>query len=128
MVELILRTGPPRPLVATLSEAELAGVASVLPTVADAVRRGTFSRIQLGAAFTSAIGRDPFRQVATDPGGRGLFPWWVDLLYVVVGLGFAAGHGNWWLRAAGWAFAAVALTDAVTQGCRRIRRRTAAGA
>ncbi|GAA4605792.1 hypothetical protein GCM10023107_73430 [Actinoplanes octamycinicus] len=124
MVELVLHTGPPRPLVATLTEAELASVAGVLPTVADAVERGVFSRTQLGAAFTSAIGRDPFRQLTPDPGGRGLFAWWVDLAYVVVGLGFAAGNPNWWLRVAGWAFAAVALTDLVLHGYRRIRRRT----
>ncbi len=60
-VELTLRTGPPRPLVATLTQTELASVATVLPTVAEAVRRGEFSRIQLGTAFQATIGRDPFR-------------------------------------------------------------------
>ncbi|GAA2712682.1 hypothetical protein Apa02nite_089640 [Actinoplanes palleronii] len=54
---MILRSGPPRPLAATLSEAELASAASVLPAVADAVRRG-----ELGVAFSGAIGRDPFRR------------------------------------------------------------------
>jgi hypothetical protein len=123
MVELILRTGPPRPLVATLSEAELASVADVLPTVADAVQRGEFSRIQLGAAFDSAIGRDPFRQMTAAPRSPGLFAWWLDLSYVVVGLGFAAGHHNRWLRLAGWVFAAVALADLVMHGWRRLRSR-----
>jgi hypothetical protein len=125
-VELTLRTGPPRPLVATLSEAELASVAKVLPAVADAVRRGEFSRIQLGAAFTGAIGRDPFRQVTMAGGDRGLFAWWVDLVYVVVGLGFATDHGNRWLRIAGWAFATVAVADLVTSGWRAYRNRSVA--
>ena len=120
-VELTLRTGPPRPLAATLSEAELATVANVLPEVADAVRRGEFSRIQLGKAFDNAIGRDPFRQVTIPPRNRGLFPWWLDLAYVVVGLGFAADHGNPWLRLAGWALAAVASTDLVLHAWRRLR-------
>lgn len=121
MVELTLRTGPPRPLAATLSEAELANAANVMPKVADAVRRGEFSRIQLGTAFDSAIGRDPFKQVTAAPRSGGMFPWWADLAYVVVGLGFAANHNNLVLRIAGWTLAAIAFADLVTQGWRRLR-------
>jgi hypothetical protein len=120
MVELTLRTGPPRPLVATLSEAELASVAEALPAIADAVQRGEFSRMRLGAAFTSAIGRDPFRQATVAPRRQGLFAWWVDLLYVGVGLSFAADQDNRWLRLAGWAFAAFAFADLVMSGWHRI--------
>lgn len=123
LVELTLLTGPPRPLVATLSETELAGVANMLSEVADAVRRGEFSRIQLGAAFRSAIGRDPFKLVTGAPPRRGLFTWWIDLVYVVIGLGFVADHSDLLLRIAGWTLTTVALADLVRHGWRRLRSR-----
>jgi hypothetical protein len=123
-VELTLRAGPPRPLAATLTEAELASLTNVLPEVAEAVRRGAFSRIQLGAAFRDSIGRDPFRQVTGASRRRGLFAWWADVAYLVVGVAFAANHGNPWLRLAGWSLAAVAFGDLVGPGWRRLRSRT----
>jgi hypothetical protein len=110
-VELTLRTGPPRPLAATLTEAELVKVTDVLPEVAEAVSRGEFSRIQLGKAFQAAIGRDPFRQVGATPRRRGLFVWWADLAFGIVSLDFAATNSNLWLKLTGWAFAAIALVD-----------------
>jgi hypothetical protein len=116
-----LRIGPPRPLVAVLTEAELASVANVMPSVAEAVRRGEFSRIQLATMFRTAIGRDPFRQAATAERRPGRTAWWADVAYIVVGLGFAAGHSNLWLRLAGWALAAIALSDLVRHVWRRLR-------
>ncbi|MEU4218506.1 hypothetical protein [Actinoplanes sp. NPDC026623] len=123
-IRLTLRTGPPRPLAATLTEAELASVADVLPQVAEAVRRGEFSRIRLGTAFRNAIGRDPFRQATGSPPRKGMFAWWLDVAYVVVGLTFAAGNSNPWLRLAGWSFAAIAAGDLAGHAWRRRRRRT----
>jgi hypothetical protein len=122
-VELTLRSGPPRPLVATLTEAELTSVADVLRGIAAAVGRGEFSRIQLGAAFQDAIGRDPFRQVTADPRRRGLSPWWADLAYIVVGLGFAADVSNTWLRLAGIGLAAAGFVDLLRRAVRRRSRR-----
>jgi hypothetical protein len=114
-VRLTLHLGPPRPLVATLSKTELARVADILPAVAKAVRRGEFSRVQLGTMFQATIGRDPFKQVTVAAPRSGLFPWWADLANIIVGLGFAAQHSMLWLRIAGWAVATVALTDLVGQ-------------
>ncbi|GAB1644314.1 hypothetical protein [Krasilnikovia sp. MM14-A1259] len=121
MVVLILRAGP-RPLVAAVSEAELVSVRTLLPEVAEAVQCGEFSRVRLGSAFRNSIGRDPFRQVTVAPPQRGLFAWWLDCAYAVVGLSFAAGNGNTWLRFAGYAFAVVALGDLVGYGWRWLRR------
>ncbi|GGN98761.1 hypothetical protein GCM10010112_91960 [Actinoplanes lobatus] len=118
-VRLTLRIGPPRPLVAVLTEPELASVANVMPTVAEAVRRDEFSRIKLATMFRTAIGRDPFRQAATVERRAGHTVWWADVAYIVVGLGFAASHSNLWLRLAGWAFAAIALGDLVRNVWRR---------
>jgi hypothetical protein len=120
MVELTLHAGP-RPLVATLSEAELASVENLLREVTDAVQRGEFSRVRLGTAFRNSIGRDPFQQVAIAPRQRGLFAWWVDCAYVVIGLSFAAGHHSPW-RFVGYAFAVVAFGDLVGHGLRRAQR------
>jgi hypothetical protein len=121
-VKLTLRNGPPRPLVATLTEAELESVADVLPEVAQAVRRGEFSRIRLGAAFRDRIGRDPFTQTTAASRRRGLYPWWAGVSFLVIGLGFAAGHSNPLLRLAGSAIAAIALGDLVGHVWRRLRR------
>ena len=120
-VRATLRIGPPRPLVAVLTEAELASVANVMPSVAEAVRRGEFSRIQLATMFRTAIGRDPFRQAATAERRPVRTAWWADVAYIVVGLGFAAGHSNLWLRLAGRALAAIALGDLVRHVWRRLR-------
>jgi hypothetical protein len=120
-VHVTLRIGPPRPLVAVLTEAELASVANVMPSVAEAVRRGEFSRIQLATMFRTAIGRDPFRQAATAERRPVRTAWWADVAHIVVGLGFAAGHSNLWLRLAGWALAAIALGDLVRHVWRRLR-------
>lgn len=121
-VRLTLHLGPPRPLVARLSKTELARVADILPAVSTAVRRGEFSRVKLGTMFQAAIGRDPFKQVTVAVRRRGLFPWWVGLANIIIGLGFAAQHSTLWLRIAGWAVATVALTDLVGQAWRWFRR------
>src|SRR5690349_15635670 len=89
-VRLTLRLGPPRPLVATLSQAELARVADILPAVSMAVRRGEFSRVQLRTMFQATIGRAPFQQVTVAGRRRGLVPWWAGIASIIVGLGFAA--------------------------------------
>jgi hypothetical protein len=120
-VQVTLRIGPPRPLVAVLTEAELVSVANVMPAVAEAVGRGEFSRIQLATMFRTAIGRDPFRQAATAERRPVHTAWWADVAYIVVGLGFAAGHSNLWLRLAGWALAGIALGDLVRHVWRRLR-------
>jgi len=86
------------------------------------VERGEFSRVQLAAAFRAAIGRDPFRQATRESSGPGRFAGWLDLAYIVIGLGFAAGQDNGWLRLLGYAFAAAAFGDLVRLGWRRFRR------
>ena len=86
-VHITLRIGPQRPLVAVVTEAELASVANVMPSVAEAVRRGEFSRIQLATMFRTAIGRDPFRQAATAERRPVRTGWWANVAYIVVSLG-----------------------------------------
>lgn len=120
-VQLTLRVGPPRPLVGVLTDAELASVASMLPEVAEAVRRDEFSRIQLGTMFRTAIGRDPFKQATGTVHRRASIAWWAALAYIVVGLGFAAGHSGLWLRSAGWLVAAVGFGGLVEHAWRRRR-------
>jgi hypothetical protein len=120
-VQVTLRIGPPRPLAAVLTDAELASLTNVLPEVAEAVRRGEFSRIQLAAMFREAIGRDPFRQATTAARRPVLTAWWADVLYIVIGLSFAANHGSPWLRLTGWALAAIAFGDLVRHIWRRLR-------
>ncbi|BFU46322.1 hypothetical protein KRMM14A1004_45590 [Krasilnikovia sp. MM14-A1004] len=119
-VELTLRAAS-RPLVAVLSDAEFASVRTLLPEVAETVQRGEFSRVRLGTAFRNTIGRDPFRQMTGAPAQRGLFAWWADCAYVVIGLSFAADHSHW-LRFAGYVFAAGAFGDLVGHARRRLRR------
>ncbi|GAA2637864.1 hypothetical protein [Paractinoplanes durhamensis] len=121
-VRLRLRVGPPRPLVATLTEAELALVAPVLPEVAEVVRRGDFSRIRLGTAFHDAIGRDPFRQEnAVVRRDESSWSWWKTLGAVVIGVGFAQ-DDSLWKQILGYGFAALALGDFVGDAWRRLRR------
>ena len=74
-VTLTLRAGP-RPLVATLTEAEMTTVADLMPEVAAVTRRGEFSRIRLAATFCEAIGRDPFKQATVAPPQQESFKWW----------------------------------------------------
>jgi hypothetical protein len=119
---LRLRAGPPRPLVATLTEAELTRVAALLPQVAEVVRRGEFSRIRLGTAFQDAIGRDPFRQekaVVSRDGSD--WSWWKNLGAVVIGMGFAQ-NDSLWKQILGYGFAALAFGDFVGDAWRRLRR------
>ncbi|WP_412739941.1 hypothetical protein [Krasilnikovia sp. MM14-A1259] len=120
-VMVTLRVGPPRPLVAVLSDAELASVVNVLPEVAEAVRRGEFSRIQLAAVFRATIGRDPFRQAMKAAGLPALTAWWADVAYIVTGLGFAASQDSLWLRLVGWTLAAGAFGDLGRHIWRRLR-------
>ncbi|MEU4238280.1 hypothetical protein [Actinoplanes sp. NPDC026619] len=57
-----------------------------MPEVAEVVRRGEFSRIQLGTAFQDAIGRDPFRQEKTLVSrDRSSWSWWKNLGAVIIG-------------------------------------------
>ncbi|GAB2606695.1 hypothetical protein Aab01nite_01850 [Paractinoplanes abujensis] len=104
-ITLTLVAGPPRPLTASLTEAELAAAAGILRTTADAVGRGEFSRVQLGRGFREAIGRDPFRQVRPRTEDR----WWLNVVHVFIGLAFASSVDAVWLKLAGYAFALVAL-------------------
>ena len=114
---LTLPSAAPRPLVASLTAAEMARAEPVLPEVAETVRRGEFSRVQLGAAFQAAIGRDPFRQAKPR---QPLQPW-IGLCQIVVGLGFATGSASPWLRPAGYVVAAIGLVEIVSQVWRRFR-------
>jgi hypothetical protein len=120
-VELTLLAGP-RPLVAKVTQSEFEALAVVIPQVADTVGRGEFSRVQLAAAFRAAIGRDPFKQATRESSRPGRFAGWLDLAYIVIGLGFAAEQDNRWLRLAGYGFAAVAFGDLVRRVWRRFRR------
>jgi hypothetical protein len=124
MHDVTLRVGPPRPLTAQLSDSELAKLQGVLPATAEMVRRGQFSRVQLGAAFHEAIGRDPFRQVGAPGKARrtGRWPWWADLAFVVVALGFAADDHALVLRIGALVFAAVAFADFIGHVVRPWRR------
>jgi hypothetical protein len=120
-VELTLLAGP-RPLVAKVTRSEFEALTDVIPQVADTVGRGEFSRVQLAAAFRAAIGRDPFKQATSGSFRPGRFAGWLDLGYIVIGLGFAADQDNRWLQLAGYGFAAVALGDLIRLGRRRFRR------
>jgi hypothetical protein len=112
-----LSSAAPRPLVARLTAAEMAAVEAVLPRIAEVVRRGEFSRVQLGAAFREAIGRDPFRQATPVPPVRP----WGPICVIILGLGFATGNAAWWLRPAGYVVAAYAVGDLVRQAMLRRR-------
>ncbi len=115
--EVTVRAAP-RPLVARLTDAELAEVEHILR----AIRRDEFSRIQLGAAFREAIGRDPFRQQR--PPGRSAADgsWWAELAALVFALGFAAEDHALWLRIVAYLVAAVSAAALAGRVVRRARR------
>ncbi|GAA0477515.1 hypothetical protein Ade02nite_68500 [Paractinoplanes deccanensis] len=119
-VEVTLTAGPPHPLVARLTAAELSAAEQAMAGVAESVRRGEFSRPRLGQAFRDAIGRDPFRRRKTvEPG-----PLWPGLAGTVVGFSFASHHSEvLWLRLAGYGVGLAALGDLAAQVWRRIARR-----
>jgi hypothetical protein len=120
-VEVTLTAGPPRPLVARLKQSELAESAEAMRLIGEAVRRGQFSRVQLGAAFQEAIGRDPFRQVGAR--GKERLPWWGALAIIITGTAFAANNRDrLWMQIAGYAVALVGAVDLVALSWRRISR------
>jgi hypothetical protein len=123
-VLLTVHVGP-APLVARMTRAELERASEVLDAAVRAHRSGEYSRIRLGTALRDALGRDPLMSVpaAARRAGRPMFPWWLDLAYLVIGLGFATDQENGWLRAAGFLFAALAAGDLAARPIRRYRRR-----
>ena len=121
-VLLVLEAGPPRPLTAAITGAELRSLVEPLRPVDEAVRRNEFSRSQLARICRDTIGRDPF-----DDAER----WWqrrvgvvAELARLVLGAIGVASHHDGWLRLVAAAVAAEGLYRVAQRGWRRLRPTT----
>jgi len=118
-VELVLETGPPQPLVAAVTGAELRSLIEALRPVDEAVRRNEFSRSQLASICRDTIGRDPFEpksQVDRRPGPVN------ELVMVAAGVVGATGPHVWWLRLIPATLAAIGLHRLAVRVWRRLRK------
>ena len=119
-VLVVLEAGP-RPLEAVLTPAELDRLRPVLDAAGVAARDGGFSRIRLRDAARDAIGRDPFRQAASDDDEES-GPWW-PIMMIFFGLtGALSPDRPLWQRIVAGLFLAGGLVESV-QRLRRLRRR-----
>ena len=105
-VELTLTAGPPRPLVAAITGAELRSLVEPLRPVDEAVRRNEFDRAQLAAICRDTIGRDPFVAENRYRAWLARSGWGFELALVAGGLVTATGHSAWWQRLLAGAVAA----------------------
>jgi hypothetical protein len=118
--DVTLHAGPPRPLVARLTDAELAQGEGALSAVAEAVRRGEFSRVQLGRTFREAIGRDPFRQQhVADAQKERMRSVWIDIAFLAIFVIALTGDQALWVRVMAGGFAALTVADLVRHGWQR---------
>jgi hypothetical protein len=123
LVAVSLAIGP-QSLVATLTQQDLGRVKDILDDAVRADRNGEFSRIQLGSAMRTAIGRDPFTSsTGTTPGKNPAFvPVLLGLIFVAFGIGGAVVSSSLWLQLAGCAFAVIAAGELIVRAVRRFRR------
>ena len=123
-VELTLTVGPPQPLVAAITEAELHSLIEPLRPVDEAVRRNEFSRAQLASICRDTIGRDPFEDENT-VGESYLSPGLIaDLTLLTGGTISATAHHDGWLRVAAGATAVYGLYRLARRAWQRLRRPT----
>jgi hypothetical protein len=122
-VELTLTVGPPQPLVAAITEAELHSLIEPLRPVDEAVRRNEFSRAQLASICRDMIGRDPFEDENTVRASYASPGMIADLALLTGGTISATAHHDGWLRLAAGATAAYGLYRLAARARRRLRSR-----
>jgi hypothetical protein len=118
-VELVLEAGPPGPLVAAVTGAELHRLVDALRPVDEAVRRNEFDRSQLASICRDTIGRDPFEPkgpIDRRPGPGH------DFAMVFAGVVGATGDHVWWLRLIPGTLAAISLYRLAVRAWRRLRK------
>jgi len=114
LIEIVVVEGPRRH-VATFAVDEMDAVDAVLGSIPDT------GPVDLGAAFTAAIGRDPFDPATAppaEPARRGLI---ADLCALVIGSGLIAAPQALWLRVLAGVVTAVALADLARRAVHHLR-------
>ncbi|MDI6100061.1 hypothetical protein QLQ12_15775 [Actinoplanes sp. NEAU-A12] len=124
---LVVLDAGPRPLEAVLTPAELDRLRPVLDAAGASARDGEFSRIRLRDAARDAIGRDPFRQAATDDDEDGR--WWWPALMIGAGLmGVLTEDRPLWQRVIGGLLLALGAVELIRKVRRLLRRRASRAA